>query len=100
MLQDDSWQEEANKRIEEIRKSEVTFNFLDVDARELRLEVEHLAHSFPFGQAVSSGKIAECHYTGTDDGECSFIKTNYNMIVDTFRCLPCCSPPTLSLLAE
>ena len=41
---------EANARIEEIRKSQVEFNFLDVEATELRLEVEQLSHTFPFGQ--------------------------------------------------
>ena len=46
--------EEANARIEEIRKSNVEFTFLDVEATELSIEVEQLSHSFPFGKAVSS----------------------------------------------
>ena len=85
MLPDDSWKGEADKRIEEIRKSDVVFNFLDVDARELVLEVDQLSQRFPFGQAVNSKSIAGCYLTGADDGECSFIRNNYNMIVDTFR---------------
>ena len=76
---------DANARIEELRKSQVEFNFLDVEATELSLEVEQLSHSFPFGQAVNSERIAECHYSGTDHDECLFIKTNYNWIVDTWR---------------
>ena len=79
--------EEANARIEEIRKSNVEFTFLDVEATELSIEVEQLSHSFPFGQAVSSERVAECHYSGTDHDECLFIKTNYNWIVDTWRSL-------------
>ena len=82
---DDSWQEEANTRIEELRKSDVQINFVDVDATELSVEVEQVSHSFPFGQAVNSERIAECQHSGTDDGQCSFIRANYNWIVDTFR---------------
>ena len=77
--------EEANARIEELRKNRVELNFLDVEATELSIEVEQLSHSFPFGQAVSSERVAECQYSGTDHGECLFIKTNYNWIVDTWR---------------
>ena len=82
---DNSWVTEANTRIEEIRQSQVEFNFLDVEATELRLEVEQLSHTFPFGQAVSSERMAECHYSGTDHDECLFIRNNFNWIVDTWR---------------
>ena len=82
---DDSWVAAANARIEEIRKSQVEFNFLNVEATELSIEVEQLSHSFPFGQAVSSERIAECHYSGQDHEECLFIRNNYNWIVDTWR---------------
>ena len=77
--------EDANARIEEIRKSQVEFNFLNVEATELSLEVEQLSHTFPFGQAVNSERIAECKYSGADHDECLFIRENYNWIVDTWR---------------
>ena len=82
---DNSWVEDANARIEELRKSQVEFNFLDVEATELSLEVEQLSQTFPFGQAVSSERIAECQYSGADHDECLFIRSNYNWIVDTWR---------------
>ena len=69
----------------QLGKSEVEFNFLNVEATELSIEVEQLSHSFPFGQAVSSERIAECHYSGQDHEECLFIRNNYNWIVDTWR---------------
>ena len=77
--------EDANARIEEIRQSQVEFNFLNVEATELRLEVEQLSHTFPFGQAVSSERLSECQYSGVDHDECLFIRENYNWIVDTWR---------------
>ena len=49
------------------------------------MEVEQVSHTFPFGQAVNSERIAECQHSGIDDGQCSFIRANYNWIVDTFR---------------
>ena len=88
--------DDANARIEEIRKSKVEFNFLDVEATELTIEVDHLSHTFPFGQAVSSERIAECHYSGSDHDECLFIKTNYNWIVDTWRSVRASLPALVS----
>ena len=76
---------EANARIEEIRKSQVEFNFLDVEATQLSLEVEQLSHSFPFGQAVVSTNIAACHLAGEEDNYCSFVSNNFNWLVDTYR---------------
>ena len=76
---------DANARIEELRKSQVEFNFLDVEATELSLEVEQLSHSFPFGQAVASNNIAACHSAGEDDNYCSYVSNNFNWLVDTYR---------------
>ena len=85
IILDDSWRDEANMRIEEIRKSDVMFNFIDVDATELSLEVEQLTHSFPFGQSVASMNIAECHDSGLDDNYCTYVKENFNWLVDGYR---------------
>ena len=82
---DDSWKEEANDRIEKLRKRNVEFNFDDVDARQLRLEVKQSSHLFPFGQAVDSPHIASCHDEGRDDDYCSYARDNFNMITDTYR---------------
>ena len=82
---DDSWKDGANARIDEIRKSDVQFNFVDVDATELSLEVVQVSHSFPFGQAVASKTIAACHEAGEDDNYCTFIRQNYNWLVSSFR---------------
>ena len=76
---------DANARIEELRKSQVEFNFLNVEATELSLEVEQLSHSFPFGQAVVSNNIAACHSAGEDDNYCSYVSNNFNWLVDTYR---------------
>ena len=82
---DDSWVAAANARIEEIRKSQVEFNFLDVEATELSIEVEQLSHSFPFGQAVMSSNIAGCQEAGENDNYCSYVGQNFNWLVDTYR---------------
>ena len=80
--------DDANARIEEIRKSNVEFNFLDVEATELSIEVEQLSHSFPFGQAVTSNTLAACYDTGEDDNYCSYVQDNFNWLVDTYRFQP------------
>ena len=77
--------DDANARIEEIRKSNVEFNFLDVEATELSIEVEQLSHSFPFGQAVTSISLAGCYSAGEDDNYCSYVQNNFNWLVDTYR---------------
>ena len=82
---DDSWVADANARIEELRKSKVEFNFLNVEATELSIEVEQLSHSFPFGQAVVSSNIAGCEEAGENDNYCSYVGENFNWLVDTYR---------------
>ena len=82
---DDSWKEEANDRIEKLRKRTVELNFHDIDARELVLEIEQTSHLFPFGQAVDSAIIGSCYETGRDDNYCSYVRNNFNMITDTYR---------------
>ena len=84
-MSDDSWRDEANTRIEELRKSDVQMNFVDVDATELSVEVEQVSHSFPFGQAVVSQTIADCSDDGEDDNYCTYVKDNFNWLVDTYR---------------
>ena len=71
--------------IEEIRKSKVELNFLNVEATELSIEVEQLSHSFPFGQAVTSKTLAACYSAGEDDNYCSYVRDNFNWLVDTYR---------------
>ena len=80
-----SWKEEANDRIEQLRKRNVIFNFLDTDASKLVLDVVQTSHSFPFGQAVNSEHIAGCRISDKDDEVCDFVKQNFNWVVDTFR---------------
>ena len=66
----------------------MTFSFPDIDARELRLEVEQTSHLFPFGQAVQSVAIASCYDQVTDsalDNYCQYVRSNFNWIVDTYR---------------
>ena len=80
-----TWQDEANDRIEKLRKRRVEFNFLDIDASELTVEVEQTSHLFPFGQAVDSDIIASCYDADQDDNYCSYARNNFNMITDTYR---------------
>ena len=61
------------------------FNFLNVEATELSIEVEQLSHSFPFGQAVWSDNIAGCQEEGENDNYCSYVEQNFNWLVDTYR---------------
>ena len=80
-----AWQDEANDRIEKLRKRRVEFNLLDIEARELTVEVEQTSHLFPFGQAVDSDIIASCYDSGQDDNYCSYVSNNFNIITDTYR---------------
>ena len=101
----DAWRKQAEEDIERLRKSNITINFSGIDATDLTLNVtqvsiyakyeafEHfficpifqLSHSFPFGHAVKSPMISQCHESGTDDEFCQHIANNYNLVVDTFR---------------
>ena len=80
-----TWQDEANQRIEKLRKRKVEFNFLDIEARELTVEVEQTSHLFLFGQAVDSDLIASCYDSGRDENYCNYVRNNFNIITDTYR---------------
>ena len=82
---DGTWRDEANDRIEELRKNNVELNFLDTDGTQMTVEVTQTSHLFPFGQAVDSRVIASCYDTEQDDNYCSYVKNNFNMITDTYR---------------
>ena len=77
--------EQRTSRLEKLRKRRVEFNFLDIDASELTVEVEQTSHLFPFGQAVDSDIIASCYDADQDDNYCSYARDNFNMITDTYR---------------
>ena len=66
----------------------MTLTFNNIDARDLVLEVEQTSHFFPFGQAVQSKAIADCHDQGVDNNYCQYVSQNFNWIVDTYRQIP------------
>ena len=82
-----NWEEEANQRIEIIRKRNVKINFeLDsVKPENLQIEIEQKNHKFPFGTAVKSSRIADCYDAKEDDLYCGFVRDNFNWLVDTYR---------------
>ena len=80
-----SWKDEANRRIETLRKREVSFDFVDIDASSLVLDIQQTQHLFPFGQAVKSPIIASCYDEAEDNNYCNFVRQNFNMMVDTYR---------------
>ena len=82
---DQSWKNEANQRIETLRKREVNFEFVDIDATTLSLDIQQTQHLFPFGQAVKSSIIADCFDQQSDDNYCNFVSQNFNWMVDTYR---------------
>ena len=82
---DDSWKNDIDEKIDMIRKSNVKINFFDIDASILTLDVQQQTQNFPFGQAVVSEDIADCHLSGYDTKLCSHVSENYNWIVDTYR---------------
>ena len=81
------WEEEANNRIENLRKRHVAISFdLDsINPTELQLEINQKNHKFPFGTAVESPRIADCYDSNKDDLYCGFVRDNFNWLVDTFR---------------
>ena len=83
-----SWKDEANRRIETLRKRDVSFEFVDIDASSLWLDIQQTQHLFPFGQAVKSPIIASCYDQAADikfNNYCNFVSQNFNWIVDTYR---------------
>ena len=85
---DGNWEEEANKRIDILRKRNMNIHFnLDssVIVENLILDIEQKSHDFPFGTAVKSQFIADCYDKNVDDSYCSFVKNNFNWLVDSYR---------------
>ena len=84
----EGWQEEANRNIDSLRKSDVTI-FINVNANDdterLTVDVEQKTHSFPFGTSVRSNRIAECFDAQEDDLYCGFVRKNYNWLVDSYK---------------
>ena len=90
IVNEENWEQEANERIEIVRKRNVTIyldsnnsNFLTTD--NLTLKIEQRNQQFPFGTAVQSQRIADCYDDHLNDGYCSFVNENYNWMVDTYR---------------
>ena len=82
-----NWEEEANYRIDRLRKRNVKINLnIDaVDSEDLQIEIEQKNHKFPFGTAVKSNRIADCYNSNTDDLYCEFVRDNFNWLVDSYR---------------
>ena len=83
-----SWKDQADRRIESLRKREVSFEFVDIADSDLSLDIQQTQHLFPFGQAVKSPIIASCYdqEAAVDDiNYCDFVRQNFNWIVDTYR---------------
>ena len=83
---DDNWDNDIDEKIDHLRKKDVHFNFVDIDATGLVVSFEQLNHGFPFGHAVISQTISDCHLDGTDNEYCQHVKDNYNWVVDSYRC--------------
>jgi len=81
----DNWRQDVDAKIDALRKKDLTFNFAGIDASGLELEITQLTHKYPFGQAVQGPAIAECQTIGVDNNYCSYVKNNFNWVVDTFR---------------
>lgn len=85
-IPDNSWRDCVEQKINTLRKNDIEFNFIGVDATGLSLNFEQLSHDYPFGHAVKSEWMDACYISNHDDELCSHIKENYNWIVDTYRC--------------
>ena len=82
---DGAWDDGIEDKIDTLRKKNVTINFFDIVATDLVVDVEQVTHGFPFGHAVVSNTISDCHIAEADDEYCQHVKNNYNWIVDTYR---------------
>ena len=89
----EDWEEEAAERINTLRKRDLRMDVVMPEGTsygQLMMEVAQLAHSFPFGTAVKSPRIAACWDAGdgtqpVNDAYCKFVEENYNWVVDTYR---------------
>ena len=62
----DSWEEDANTRIEEIRKRDVQIKILDSNNNPIpdaTVEVHQLKHDFAFGSALTRHAMYDSRYT-------------------------------------
>ena len=81
------WEEEANARIDQIRKRNLTISvgmfekMEGLDPFNLKIELTQLSHMFPFGTALNGQRIRSCVENGVDDLYCTFAKDNFNYIV-------------------
>ena len=83
-----NWKEEANKKIEKIRKSDANILITgsnSLNKISLKISIQQTSHNFAFGTAVNCERISDCFESGQDDEYCSFAKTNYNMLVCGYR---------------
>ena len=89
----DDWEEEADARIDILRKRNLTLEVVmpkGTTYDQLVMEVTQRGHNFPFGTAVKSSRLADCWDAGNgsqpvNDAYCSFVGENFNWIVDTYR---------------
>ena len=80
-------QEEANIRIDILRKRNIKLNFdiYSVKPEDLQIEIEQKNHRFPFGTAVKSSRIADCYDAKEENVYCGCVRDNFNWLVDTHR---------------
>lgn len=79
-----SWEEQANARIDQLRKSDLTISVKLPESRgndDVKIELNQVRHRFPFGTALNGQKIRQCVESGNDDLYCSFAKDNFNYVV-------------------
>jgi len=81
----ENWEQEANDRIDLLRKSDVVVRLEGPTSNDLVMEVRQLTQAFPFGTAVKSKDISACQVSGIESAFCDFTKDNFNWIVDTYR---------------
>jgi len=87
----DNWEEEANERIEKLRKSNADIkivassNHNKGQASGYTLQVEQKTHNFAFGTALDCGHVSECLQSEVDDEYCQFASDHYNMLVCAYR---------------
>ena len=83
----DNWKNEANARIDQIRKRNLTISVGTERKRDVmspfsfKIELTQLSHLFPFGTALNGQKIRSCVENGVDDPYCTFARDNFNYVV-------------------
>ena len=86
-VEEGNWKEEADKRIEILRKRNMKINYRidETNPEDLEFEIVQKTHQFPFGTAVISSRIADCYDAEEDNAYCSFVRDNFNWMVDSYR---------------